>query len=240
MESHTMEARAPQRHPVRLAVWLAVVGLLTGLNILGRFSGDSPDDLPYRYSTAITAAAFYGLLLVIQLVIVLVAPSMSVRGALGLVRPASWRRALGLAGASLAAVYAVAFAYTLVLSLFTDASPSCEQGLVPTEWDSSRAGAFAAFAVSVVVIGPVVEELLYRGLGYGLLAPYGAGLAIVVTGVLFAASHGLVYGFLPLAAFGLVLGWVRMRTESSYPPMALHSAFNGISLAVALAASSPC
>lgn len=233
-----MESRAPDRHPVRLAVWLAIVGLLTVLNFADRLLGpDRADDLAYRYSTAVAAALSYGLILAIVLLLTI---GLSRGDLLGLRSPVSWRRALRFVGVSLAAVYAIVFAYGFALSLLTDANPSCEQGLAPTEWDPSRAGAFAAFAVSVVVVGPVVEELLYRGLGYGLLAPYGAGLAILTTGVLFAASHGLVYGFLPLAAFGLILGWVRMRAESAYPPMALHSAFNGLTLAVALAASSPC
>lgn len=233
-----MEAATPGRHPARLAVWLAIVGLLTVLNFADRFWGpDRPDDLAYRYSTAVSAAISYGLILVVVLVLTI---GVSRRETLGLRPPASWRRALGLVGASLAGVFAIVVAYGLALSLFTDTDPSCEQGLAPTEWDPSRAGPFAAFAVSVVVVGPVVEELLYRGLGYGLLVPLGAGLAVVTTAALFAASHGLVYGFLPLAVFGIVLGWVRMRTESTYPPIALHAAFNGVSVVLALAASSSC
>jgi len=236
-----MEAETLRRHPVRLAVWLAIVGLLTVLNFVGRLAeSDSQDDLAYRYTTAITAFAFYGVLLVIMLVIARVAPRMPVRDAFALRPPVSWRHALGLVAGALLAVYAFVIAYGWLLSLFTDANPSCEQGLAPTEWDPSRAGAFAAFAVSVIVLGPIVEELLYRGLGFGLVVPYSALLAILVTGLLFAASHGLVYGFLPLAAFGIVLGCVRGRTDSTYPAMVMHSTFNGVSLVIALAVSSSC
>ena len=48
-----------------------------------------------------------------------------------------------------------------------------EQGLVPDEWDSSKAGAYALSFVAVAVIAPIVEELTYRGLGYSLLEPFG-------------------------------------------------------------------
>lgn len=229
---------APERHPVRLVIWLVVVGLLTILNFAGRYAdGDSPDDLAYRYSTAALAVVSYGILLV---VVLLLALGLRKRRAFGLRAPVAWRRALGMVAGSLVAIYAIAFVFGLALSLFTDEDPSCEQGLAPTEWDPSRAGAFAAFAVTVVAVGPAVEELLYRGLGFGLLAPYGTRLAILVTGVLFGASHGLVYGFVPLVAFGIIAGWVRWRTQSTYPSMVLHATFNAVSLVAALALSSPC
>ena len=57
-----------------------------------------------------------------------------------------------------------------------------EQGLVPDEWDSSKAGAYALNFVAVAVIAPIVEELTYRGLGYSLLEPFGRWVAIVVVG----------------------------------------------------------
>ncbi|HSI97381.1 MAG TPA: CPBP family intramembrane glutamic endopeptidase, partial [Gaiellaceae bacterium] len=134
----------------------------------------------------------------------------------------------------------ISYAYARVLSVFTDEYPSCEQGLVPTEWDSSRAGAFAAFFVAVVFVGPVVEELIYRGVGFGLLAPYGMWVAVLATGVLFGASHGLLLGLPVLVAFGIVVGWLRAKTSSIYPPMLVHSTFNGVALIAALLVTNPC
>jgi membrane protease YdiL (CAAX protease family) len=125
---------------------------------------------------------------------------------------------------SLVAIWAASAA----LAPFLDASE--EQGLVPDEWDSSRIGAFAAFFVVVAVVAPVVEEHTYRGLGFTLLAPYGAWVAILVTGVLFGAAHGLVAGLAVLSIFGVVVAWLRSRTDSVYPPMLLHGVFNGTAL----------
>ena len=56
-----------------------------------------------------------------------------------------------------------------------------EQGLTPDAWDSSRAGAYAANFVAVALVGPIVEELMYRGAGMTLLAPYGSTVAVLVT-----------------------------------------------------------
>ena len=66
------------------------------------------------------------------------------------------------------------------LDPFLDAGE--EQGLTPSEWDSGRAAAFAANAIVVVGIAPVIEELTYRGLGFSLLRPYGEAAAIVGVG----------------------------------------------------------
>lgn len=222
-----MSLRPLGRHPGRLAAWLAFVGALTALSYASRLSDiETPDDVAYRYSSSVAALVQYGLMLVILL---LIARGLPLRDAFAWYRPASWKRALGLSALALLVIWLAAAA----LSPFLDASG--EQGLVPKEWDPSRAGAFAAFFVTVTVLAPTVEELTYRGAGFALLAPYGAGLAIVVTGVLFGAAHGLVLGLPVLVIFGIVIGWLRHRTESIFPPIALHAVFNGTALIVAVA-----
>ena len=196
--------------------------LLAGLAYSARLTDtETPDDLAYRYESSIAALVQYGIMLGILL---LIARGIPRREAFGLRRPDSWPRAIGLAALALLAIWASSAA----LAPFLDASD--EQGLVPDEWDSSRIGAFAAFFVSVTFLAPVVEELTYRGLGFTLLAPYGAWVAILGTGVLFGAAHGLVAGLLVLSIFGVVVGWLRAKTDSVYPSMLLHGVFNGTAL----------
>jgi CAAX protease family protein len=125
-----------------------------------------------------------------------------------------------------------------VLSLFGDWSLTDEQGLVPSGWDSNRAPAFVAFFLVVTFVAPAVEEATYRGLGVFLLQPWGNVLAIVLTGMLFGAAHGLVVALPVLAVFGIVVAWIRVRTNSIYPGMALHAAFNGIALIAAVSGAS--
>ena len=151
-------------------------------------------------------------------------------------RPESWKRALGLAVLCLVVIYVFSLAYTGVLSLLGDFDATEEQGLVPDEWDSSRAAPFIAFFLAVTLLAPFVEELTYRGLGFSLLSPYGVVLAIVATGVLFGLAHGLLIGLPVLTFFGIVVAWLRAKTGSVYPGIMLHAAFNGIALLVAVAA----
>ena len=135
---------------------------------------------------------------------------------------------------TLLTIYFAAFVYERVLSVFGDWSPTDEQGLVPDGWDSSRAGVFVAFFLVVTLVAPAVEELTYRGLGLSLLMPYGAPLAILGTGILFGATHGLLVALPVLAFFGVAVGWLRVRTDSIYPPALLHATFNGTALLVAV------
>lgn len=226
LESAAMPS-AIARHPVRLAAWLVFVGALTALSYGSRLSDiEPPEDVAYRYSSSVAAVIQYGFML---LVLLLVSVGLSRRDAFAWRRPASWPRALALSGATLLVIWASAAA----LSPFLDASE--EQGLVPKEWDPSRAGAFAAFFVTVSVLAPTVEELAYRGLGFSLLAPYGAWTAILVTGVLFGAAHGLILGLPVLVIFGIAIGWLRHRTASIFPPILLHGVFNGTALIAAVA-----
>ena len=51
------------------------------------------------------------------------------------------------------------------------------------------------------------------------------------------ASALLLLVALPvLTIFGIVVGWLRSRTASVYPPMLVHAVFNGTALVVSVAA----
>jgi uncharacterized protein len=219
-------AAGAERHSGRIVAWLAFVLAFAGLNYAARFAdGEEPSDLAYRYSSSIAALVQYALILGILL---LIAYGLPKRELFALRRPVSWPRALGYTVLALLAIWTVA----ALLSPFLDATD--EQGLVPDRWDASRAGAFAAFFAVVVTVGPAVEELTYRGLGFTLLSPYGSWTAILVTGILFGMAHGLVIALPVLTVFGIAVAWVRDRAQSVYPGMLLHGTFNGVALVVSV------
>jgi membrane protease YdiL (CAAX protease family) len=220
------------KYPGRLLAWLVFVSSLALLAYGARLTDtETPDDLAYRYSSSVAAVVQYGIMLAILL---LIARGLPRRELFALRRPASWKRALGLAALALVTIYAAAFVYERALSLFGNWNATDEQGLVPNGWDSSRAGAFVAFFLVVTFVAPAVEELTYRGLGISLLLPWGSMPAIGATGVLFGAAHGLIIALPVLTIFGIVVGWLRVRTDSVYPGMALHATFNGIALIAAV------
>ena len=101
--------------------------------------------------------------------------------------------------------------------------------------DSSRTGAYAANFLAVALVGPVVEELLYRGAGMTLFAGFGAWPAVAITALAFGLAHGLVLALAALVFFGVVTGFVRLRTNSVYPCILVHCAFNATSLVIAVA-----
>jgi membrane protease YdiL (CAAX protease family) len=210
----------------KLIGWLALVGSLAALNYASRFTeGKPPADTLYRYGTAISGVIFY----VITLAIVLWIANGIPRGKLGLRRPESWPRAIGLV---LAVLIALLVAEALLESVL---HATREQGLEPPRWEPDKAVPFALNAAVVVIAAPIVEELTFRGLGIALLARWGSVVALVGTSVAFAAAHGLVNGFPALFLFGAAVAFLRLRTGSLYPGMLLHGTFIALALAVAFA-----
>lgn len=211
---------------VRAQLWLVVTGAFAALNIWAvSRAPERGQDTVYTYDVLASAVVAYGVLLAVVYALTTGLPR---RDVLALRRPASWPRALGLALAGLVAILLGAAA----LLQLTGAGD--EQNLAPEEWDGSRAGAYAASFLAIVVVGPVVEELLYRGAGIAFLTPFGAGVAVAVTAVVFGLGHGLLLSFPAFVWFGLVAGFVRIRTDSLYPTLLLHSAFNAVGMTLPL------
>ncbi len=81
--------------------------------------------------------------------------------------------------------------------------------------------------LTVVLVAPLIEEALFRGLLLrGLLRNYGPLWAVLITAVLFSLSHLLPVQFLGAFGFGLLLGWVYLRTRSLWPCIIAHAIAN--------------
>ena len=207
---------------MRTAVWLAVTASFAAVNFYAVLQGpDRAGDTVYSYDIFASAVVVYGLLLAFVYAITSGLPR---RELLALRAPPSLGRAFGLWLAGLVTIFAGAY---LLLWL---AGAGDEQNLAPDKWDGSRAGAYAASFVAIVLIGPFVEELLYRGVGVGLLEPRGKLTAIGVTAVMFGLGHGLVLSLGAFVWFGAVTAWIRLRTDSLYPSLAVHVAFNAVGM----------
>jgi membrane protease YdiL (CAAX protease family) len=215
---------------LRLGIWLGLIGTLIALNYAGRYLIEAPEedmrDALYEWTTFFGALIQFGFLFAVTLALTWGLPTRQV---LGLRRPRSWWKSLGLAVAVFIGVYIVA-AIVGVLG----ADPGEEQGLTPEGWDSSRAAPFLANAVLVAVFVPIVEELMFRGLGFSLLVPYGVATAIVGTALLFALGHGVVFGIPIFVFMGLGLAFIRHRMDSVYPTILMHACFNAIALVLAV------
>jgi membrane protease YdiL (CAAX protease family) len=199
------------------------------VNYAVRFSGSSSStanerDALYHYSSAVSGLVFYG----IFFAFVYAVAAVDTEELFALRRPRSIGSAVRYGLAAIVGVYII----SAVLSPFLNAGK--EQGLTPSHWEPSHAGAYAANFVVVALVAPVVEELTFRGVGYGLLEQYGRPVAIVVVGIAFGLAHGLVEALPVLAAFGMLLAWLRAKTGSVIPGIVVHSLFNSIALIAAV------
>jgi tetratricopeptide (TPR) repeat protein len=85
--------------------------------------------------------------------------------------------------------------------------------------------------LSIVVFGPVAEEIVFRGLIYGAFEKrMGVAWAIVISSLVFALVHLQPMYFLPILLLGTVLGWARWKTGSLGLPILLHVLNNGVAL----------
>jgi membrane protease YdiL (CAAX protease family) len=97
--------------------------------------------------------------------------------------------------------------------------------------DRAHGPAFIAFAVVIAIGAPVVEELFYRGLLLRSLQRYLAdGPAVVVSGLIFGASHFEPLQLPALALVGVLFAFLVVRTGRLGPAIWAHVAFNTITV----------
>lgn len=99
----------------------------------------------------------------------------------------------------------------------------------------------AFFALFVVVLGPLSEELAFRGFLMPLLTrSLGVAAGIGLSGLVFGSLHAFEYQWswrhvVLISTVGCVLGWVRHATGSTTASTFLHSTYNMTQLAAFLA-----
>ncbi|MDI6450698.1 CPBP family intramembrane glutamic endopeptidase [Anaerobaca lacustris] len=92
-----------------------------------------------------------------------------------------------------------------------------------------------------VVVAPLVEETIFRGLFQSMVRSYlgRPWLAIGLTSVLFAAIHKDMAHWPALFALSIGLGYAYEKSGSLFRPVFMHAMFNGISILGALVESGP-
>lgn len=228
-EGRTAADSAGARRPDlsrKLVWWFVLVGLVSAVSYAGRFTGGKPPkNALYLYSTAASELILFAIILTFVFLIARGLPKLE---AFALRRPDSWGRAVRLGiGVFIAIVIANAALNPLLHG-------GREQGLTPSGWEPAHAAAFSLNLFAFSIVGPVAEELTFRGLGFYLLQRYGQTVAIIILGIMFGLWHGLVEALPVLITFGLGLAFLRSRTNSIYPGMILHALFNGVALVLAV------
>ncbi len=208
----------------RLLAWTALVAasalLIIGVNAIY----DVPDDVRYRYSTVLFAVVVSGL----QLAVVLkIAGPSEPRDTFAVRRP-SW---------SLPRVALVGVLIVIGMMALLAILPFLQQGESEgngAPFDPDRALPYALNALVLVAVSPILEELMFRGLGFKLLERHGHSTAIVLTGLAFGVFHGQFEQLPAIVVFGCAMGYLRSATNSVYPGIATHALLNLIGVALAV------
>ncbi len=81
------------------------------------------------------------------------------------------------------------------------------------------------FAV-VVVVGPLAEELIFRKLIIDRISVYGAGVAAMMSALIFALIHGNIQQYFYAFALGLFFSFIYLRTANIKNTVILHMVIN--------------
>ena len=96
---------------------------------------------------------------------------------------------------------------------------------------SVSAGLIALLAITLVVLAPICEEIFFRGYLYPALRNrMSKQPAMVLNGLLFAAAHFELIGFLPRFLLGWGLCYIYEKNRTLGGPITGHALYNGLIL----------
>lgn len=92
--------------------------------------------------------------------------------------------------------------------------------------------ALLCFAVTALVLAPLFEETLFRGVLLPVLAQRWGGLwAVLISALVFSVAHLSIGELPPLFVLGLGLGWLRLQSGRLGASVLMHSLWNGLTFA---------
>lgn len=124
----------------------------------------------------------------------------------------------------------VALSGWLIDSLWSD--PPGSNPMLDLVLSGSDPVALLCFAVTAIVLAPLFEETLFRGVLLPVLGRrIGAAAAVVVSAVLFAAAHLSLSELVPLFVLGCGLGLLRLRSGRLASTVLMHGLWNSLTFA---------
>lgn len=116
------------------------------------------------------------------------------------------------------------FVISLVFSLFNLLLPT--QIVQPDFGYSSDFASDAILFLAIVIVGPLIEELFFRGTILKATAKYGMLFSIVFSSVCFGLLHMNIAQGIPAFFMGLVLGTYYAKTKNLAVPYLIHALNN--------------
>jgi membrane protease YdiL (CAAX protease family) len=127
----------------------------------------------------------------------------------------------------------VALVYTRAFTMIFDRAPESAADPMVDYVREGGAGPvwLLLLVVTVVVVAPIMEEVIYRGVIYRAFRDRtGVEVGVLSSGLLFSLSHYQPDYVLPLWLFGGALAWLYERSGSLGPPILAHAVYNSVAL----------
>lgn len=120
------------------------------------------------------------------------------------------------------------FAISIVLSVIAMLLPSFFQNYTELVEASGLSDYSVAWLFSTLILPPLAEEIIFRGLVFRYLRRAGAGFIVanVIQAVCFGIYHMNVVQGIYAAILGFLLGWLVYQYKSLAAPVFLHFLFN--------------
>lgn len=142
--------------------------------------------------------------------------------------------------ASYIGIIPIVLVVSLLCQLFLYASgyPVTLQDVVTIFLEPQSGWSLFFLLLLAVVVAPLVEEALFRGILLPvLMKKMGLGTAIVASSLFFAGIHQHLPSMAPLFILAVVLAMLYIHSGSLWASIVLHAVFNGVSVCILLLTS---
>ncbi len=125
------------------------------------------------------------------------------------------------------------FAIQYLLSLLMMIIPESWLDALSQNNEALSTGSEAINFIAVVLLGPIFEEILCRGLMLGAMKrAMPKWIAVVLSSLIFGILHANPIGIIYATLFGILLGFIAVKFNSILPAIICHIAFNATSLSL--------
>lgn len=96
-------------------------------------------------------------------------------------------------------------------------------------FEEKRSSVILFLAIFVSVLGPVIEEIFFRGFLYSAVKKrFGILSGVLLSGALFSALHTNIIGFLPIMILGILMAFLYETTGSLIASISVHILHNSM------------
>lgn len=96
-------------------------------------------------------------------------------------------------------------------------------------FEEKRSSVILFLTIFVSILGPIIEEIFFRGFLYSAVKKrFGALLGVLLSGALFSMLHTNIVGFLPIMILGVLMAFLYEITGSLIASVSIHILHNSI------------